>query len=431
MSKFQIVTRDANDFQDRIESLRLKALRGELDPDQLADAVWEGYDDGDYIDRSIGTTFMMRNPELFAGVVHEGARFYFLMALLSAPHHSELLICHSEFLKTVPESMRFRYIYDAYLRNGARNGSWIIAAEEAGMDRAEIAEAILKRLYNAPAEDQSTNTVTPFYEFLAYGDQATGMRSLPVMVKPEGSVDDPSCWMIPESSAWGVLSREQLYVAAMECAFKAPRRIFEFGRKLRMKLLRWQADEIMRIAAYGLRTLPTLTSTNTALLELPQPVREDLLRKHWPTDGPEYVRLLVQTVLGASSPSEFYLEIQEKAEKVSALTTYIHAMPLIKKAAGTDRANAANWLGAVIMARVRAEGYMTGVLQLGTYNDNKLGGRQRTQLYVSGPEGVRYIMDRNANPTLGLRVGQEVIFPTRRAVKRLTPKVFAVQFYPA
>jgi hypothetical protein len=315
------------------------------------------------------------------------------------------------------------YVVDAYVRNGARNNSWIRAALTAGISPRLLYVALARRLAQTPAEDPKRNYASPFYDFMAYGD--SGSRGRAEHSYWAKNIDDPSSWELPADSPWGICSYNEFYSLVAECADKAPQRVFEHWRKLSAKL---QIDDVRMVLKRAIDHLQGIPGAVDGLLVLDREVREDLLRKIVPTDGGvAYTKLMVHTLLSASNPPKLWEEIMYNLVAVNALTMYLAAQPILAEKKTNP---AADWLDLLIQTRLQTAGYVIGKVQEGTYTDRR---RQETrrQLFVETHDGSRYIPDRDyTNRRYYPSVGDEVIFNPKQVIRRLTPKVFTVGFIP-
>lgn len=421
---YQIRTRSHEEFMSAQAALTVKAKAGSLTPAEVSDAIDQYYDDGDYIDQSIGTAWIIKNPQLFEQVVPAYMRCTFLMSNLGAAHCSELLICYEAVLRTLTLPECRSYVHHAFRTNGARNNSWIRAALAVGITPEELHTTISTRLTEAPGEDQQRRTVMAFHDFLSYGSHGSHGSAECSHYTPD--IDNPDNWGVPKDSVWGVCTRDQFYTLALVCAKKAPAQVFANWGKLRAMLVKEQVNEVLKIAATGLENFPNQVE---ALLKLPQTVREELLRKLKPTDansGENFTKLMVPTVLTAGDPAKLYGEIAENVAAVHPLVMYVTAKSVLAK---IDPSPTVHWLLVLIQTRLWEAGYVAGKLIMGTYYDKKRN-ETRNQLYVYH-NGARYLQDRDYGNRFYPNAGDTVIINPQQVVRRLTPKVFTVRYNPS
>lgn len=420
MRTYDIFTRSHDAFRNQLADLTARAERGELAKEGLSEAIDRYYDDRDYIDRSIGTAWILDHPELFARVVPEAERYEFLVAHLDRPHCAELLICDQKALETLPQEKRADYVCEAFSRCGARNNSWIRAAQAGGVSKSDLAIAVELRLEEAkPSQERSH--CTAFTEFLRDGDQGRSFgraEHLPHL----GEIDNPSAWRVPEDSPWGVCGRSQFRKLVSLCAQKAPHLVFENWRKLRAKLPVRDINDLLAEAAAHLERYP---DSIEGLLRLGQDAREALLRRLAPTFNDKvFIDFLARTATAAADPLAVYQEHASNldvfdVDLVEAFQTTV-SLPVFRDGHPVTRE-----IKARFRRRLEAEGYRIGTVVRKTYWNRKMG-REQSQLCVELGR-MRYVEERSSH-RYAAREGDEVLFLI--GGRHLTPDVVVVYFDP-
>ncbi len=396
---YSIFTRSHDVFLSEIAALTAMAERGELTKEGLSAAVDRYYDDGDYIDRSIGTIWITDHPELFARVVPEGERLTFLRAHLDRAHCAELLICYPKVLETLPLPQRSTYVFEAYGRCGARNGSWVAAALEAEVPKGELVLALMYRLETA-APSKGRSSYSAFRDFLHCGNDSLSGQSL-----------------------WGICTTEEFHSLVMICAVKDPVSVFEFWQKLRGKLSAETVSAILAVAAPCLEHCPDAVD---GVMQLPPKAREDFLRRLTPDRYQDsYMRLLVQVVVAADDSKALFTELRQlgRFNGMDPVDAFLKAAAI-----GELRQDlpAARMVLGFFRERLEAAGYRVAKLKRQQYYDRK-SGQNKWQLCVDVGQ-LRYVMGRDSHRYF-LSEGEEVLFRLRGGV-RLTPQVIAAHFIP-
>lgn len=384
-----------------IESLTAAAAKGALTVNEIDKVVRTYYDDRDYIDESIGTTWICQNPGLFQGSVPDALAFF--RAHLETPHCTELLLLRSEILRLVPESERLAFIREAYLKNGARNYGWIDAALEAGVPREAVADLLLEKLRAATADrDQEYNYATAARDFIEYGN-GDSYRNPP----------------------WSMLDDARFLEAVRICAEKTPRTVFSRLEKIRRRLDEATITALRLEAAKRPGAIGELPYEE--LRRLPYETQFAMVEQLRPDDASvKAVRLIVNVLMeGTVAAIEpLCARLDPILAKIDPVVCYRTTW---KDRQESQNRHVAAWFEEKFKGHVRLAGYRIGTVTTGTYADRRSRSPRRQMQVVA--DGRTYVQSRYQHRYFP-GTGDTVIFYPGRG-HQLTPLVTAVMFIPA
>lgn len=397
--------------RDRVDvllgNMTKAAEAGTLTEDQISAAMRIIFDDGDYIDRAIGTMWITDHPVLFGKVVSD------VDAFLRAHFHvyqmvPVVLIC-SGILGLIPEEKRVNFVFDAYLAHGARNDGWINAALKVGVSRMDIAEIILAKL-------EMMNVTSGNMDFLEYG---SGMVY-------HDRLDD-------RDTPWSMLSDEQLNQAAQICARKAPSSVLMYLGKLGLRLSK---EKVAALRVLAVQHLPSVCGLSLStvqkwpsdlqqivfdrlVVELTTPCEESRGREN-------VVHLVIYWLLQKDhvEAQKLFGQIKPSLDRMDACMVYRNARPQLKALlpeGQNETHEVAKWLGNQLWDRLWAAGYILGQVVVGR---NPRGEVQ----YQVVHNGFTYVHDRFAHRYWPSE-GDLVIFSSERA-SFLTSTVRLTTFVP-
>lgn len=397
-------TRNHGSFLQQQVDLTELATQRQLTKALLDQAMQAMYDDGDYIDRSVGFAWILENTALFGQVM---AQLNIPVASYLREHAglcwvgSRILLCEP-LLNLVPAGEREAFVRDIYAQHGGFNNEWIGTLIKVGVQRTACAEMIVASLEAAPLDCEASSLVNAVTEFLNHGDHDNG----------------------PEyPSPWAVLDDTQFLRAATICSTKAPKRFFQHRQKLELRL-GGKVTGAARFDDLGRQTLSKLVSlTNDQLSFLLADGDTDTLAAA--------ARRLEQ---GARPLVVLLSRIDEKRGREILATKadlLADGLPEVYRSTWEQRHHQgvprALWLEQELVRRLEADGIILGIVEEGTHTPRGAVRPQRQLKVVK--DGHSYVMDRNQRGYYP-RVGDNVIVNTRSG-QRLTPRVTAVAMLPA
>lgn len=363
---------------------------------QLDEAMAAMYDDGDYIDRSIGMEWLLDNPERFNQTAQRCGftvtEFFHMHGRLCWV--GSRVLSSPAVLRLVPDSERTTFVQRMYRAHGSFNSYWIESVLSVGVSRETVAALIQEGLEAVPDNCEASGMVDQVKEFLDCG------------------------WRAGEpNSPWSVLTADEFDAAMTVCARKAPGRFFDKQEEIERRLRpgRWNS-----LALEALPRLKRLSPAQQRLLEQ-QPLEYQLEIATKLDAAPTFlVGLLVRLP-----------EAQGKAqlEQLERLFDGMTVPDLYRKTWAIRHEGEkpkARWLEDELQRRLTAARIFIGTVQRGTFQPRT--GPARTQLEVK--EGnLTYVMERSQRGWYP-KPGDQVLICRQRA-HWLTPRVGVLNFIPA
>ncbi len=442
------------------EQLSAQALVGRLTEKELADAML-AFDERRWYP-SVGTKWIEENPELFGQCIKDAERFLRVCSQLYNCICRLLLV--SEILQLIPGNKLEAFVYDAYVRCGAHDASWVKVALEVGVSRETIARAIIKRLENA---DHGV-----IADFLVRGSDFGGLagcaeaarlimlkqppqperfvkdgRPYRRIVRDDGRVLDE--WWLPLDRPWGVLTAEELEKAFRLCAKKEPVKVLSVRSEIGMALRDDIAAEICEFAVSQVNDLREMSGKFCLLNDIKLATRLELAKRLKPFDPNDCDTETQTNTVGFILGLVFSLD-QEKGRKFfSSVERLLISIPLrvlaravawniFLKLNGNSRAPVTPpppnyqwfWIWHFVERQLQAGECIMGKVQLGTFKSR--GSTYAEKQYEISYGGDLYVVDRYQHRYMPL-VGDVVIihplsakFLTRRGSK----SVWYVNFVP-
>ena len=443
---------------------RLTALctSGQLTRELLDQAMRAMYDDGDYIDQSIGFAWLVTHPDLF-GQAAEGCGFKVSAFLLE---HSKLCwvgcrtILYPDVLKLIPAEEREEFVRAIYRRQGAFNNTWIQAVTSVGVPLPAVAEMILEALEAVADDCEKSNVTNAVWDFLGnHGSTYAGdihwsmltderfselmtkfaareparflaqrgciegrlgtarYEELAALAKPRSHEAAPSYPWGWEPTQWTVLGDAQFGRAITICARKSPNHFFEKRRQIEERL--GQAG-FKTLALVAVLRLSRLTPAQQNFVE-EQP-RTFQLQVAYNLDTNALFLLGVILKLSGTDGEELY-SAQSKVLDAEGIAHVYRTTWAMRHNHGKP---IAPWLERDLERRLAKAGYIIATVQEGSFTPR--GGRPQAQMQVVH-NGHTYVKERRQGGYYPRR-GDPVIINTRGG-QPLTPKVTAVLFLPA
>jgi uncharacterized protein YqgQ len=376
-----------------------------LTREQLSEATTAMYDDGDYIDRSIGFEWIKDHPAWFA---ETAARCDFKCSDFLREHGhifwvGNRILLNPELLALVAEDEREEFVKEIYLKHGSFNSNyWTQVVMEAGIPKSTVTDLILEKLASVPDDCETKNYETPLHALLRYRRESND-----------------------EISQWTLLTDEQLDTAMQLAARKTPTEFFlhRTGIEARLGEARFAelADEVIA-------KLTRLTPAQQKYAE-EQYFRNQLEIARQLTGNADFIlRLIVKLdyatcILLKIDPATARNLFREKSE------LFADNIANLYRQTWTDRHKegkpVAPWLESELERILYRKGYIVGTVE--EYIHTPKGGQPRRQLQVRHERKI-YTQERRQYDYTP-KPGDQVLIATYRGYE-LTPKVTATEFYP-
>ena len=407
-------TRDHSSFLAQQERLSEMADRGDLTVELLDEAMRALYDDGDYIDRSIGFAWLCANPQRFQTTADRlGFRVDdYLMEHGSVTWVGSRILLNSDVIRLVPVDRREQFVQDVYLKYGAFNNSWIDSCIEAGVNQSLFGGLIYERILFCRDDAEENSTVSAATEFIEYGGSDTSANS-----------------------PWSVLDDRNFLACVSQAAPKAPRRFFEKRREIEARI---GTNKFAGLARTIIDSCNELTKPQQDFVsEQDSTYQLRVLRRL--KGSPEMV-IRVLCDMGEHEGSTLYHEMSEVLDSANAASLYrstwairhpkpadpyadmlfrprdaepVRDMPTVK----------APWLEKLLEKRLADNGYYLGIVRQGEHR-----GRRQLEVYDEA-DSHKYVLHRHQRGFYP-KVGDRVIV-TRNGAYQPHSRLSICAFLPA
>ena len=447
------------------EQTRLSELAesGELTSGLLDESMKAMYDDGDYIDRSIGFAWLASNSELFNTTA---TRLGFKVGDFLIEHGGlcwvgSRVLLHSEVVALIPESEREAFVKEIYRRHGAFNNGWIGVVTTAGVPLSTVAELILTKLTAVADNCEDSNVVNAVWDFLAnhgstypgdiHWSMLTDTRFSEVMgkladrepasflaqqvciegrlgkeryeelarlVEPRRHEPAPHFTMSWEPTQWAALSDAQFVQAMSICARKSP--VHFFGKRSQIEE-RIGKDAFNALALEAVLRMDKLSADQQKFVaEQPLPFQLQVARK---LNASAEFLIALMLKLNSTDGADLYREKSTVFDTAHIATLYRSTWALRHQ----DGKSLAPWLERELERRLTEAGYIVRTVTEGTFTPRGSSSPQRQLQVVDN--GRTYVVERGQRDYYP-KAGDVVIIHARSA-SSLTPRVFAATFLPA
>lgn len=385
-------TRDHDSFMEQQEKLSELSDSGELTRAQLDQAMRSLYDDGDYIDRSIGFAWLCENPQrLQATADRLGFQVDdFLMEHGSVTWVGSRILLNSDLLRLVPADRREQFVHDVYIKYGAFNNYWIDACLEAGINRSLFGYVIYERLLHCRDDAEENSTVSEATDFIEYGGSNT-------------------CANPP----WSVMDDDTFLPCISQAAPKAPRRFFEKRREIDGRI---GADKFAKLARGIIDSRDQLTKPQQDFVSEQEPAYQVGVLRRLKGSPEMVIRVLVN--MDEAEGTAVYTEMSSLLDSANAASLYRstweirHPKPADPYAkmlfrprdaepVSEERTVKAPWLEKLLERRLVDNGYHLGIVRQGEHR-----GRRQLEVYDEA-KGHKYVLHRHQRgyyPSVGDQV---------------------------
>ncbi len=175
--KVFVPTRKYSDFVAGQDLLTDLAMSGQLTAGLLDEAMKALYDDGDFIEQSIGFAWILSKPGLF---MPTAARLgiditAFLLKHASVCWVGSRILLSTALLNLIPQEEREQFVQTVYSQYGACKNSWLGVVTAAGVPLSTVCELIFARLEAVSDNCELSCTSNAVQDFLRdHGPTYTG-----------------------------------------------------------------------------------------------------------------------------------------------------------------------------------------------------------------------------------------------------------------
>ena len=370
-------------FEAEVQALIDCAKAGTLTPEQLDQKMGLYYDDGDYINRSVGAEFISREPRLFAAMLdpehrgeHRGWSVNdYLRRHFDTPHVVELLLCSEEVIRQLVHwNCKAEFVRDAYIHCGARNNDWVRAVLRNDVSSYTIAHAIMERLRRAEVrKDSVCNEAT---DFVSYGAGCVEAAS--------SEFDRVVGWRFEKNTPWSVFNEKEILDAFMLCAEKDPQETLRHARTIAARVDGW--INALPILSRAMQHTTSVRHVDLRILRLLPIHSKDFAYRmeydQFREDAAHTIRFLTQTYLLLEERHDnrgafFERAMRPVLDQVSAPVLYRHM----------NEYNLDARLWEYVNRRLKDGGYVVGNVSFSYHNN-----RGQWSLDLGN---VRYVQDHN------------------------------------
>jgi hypothetical protein len=395
-------TRSVDQFIAGQNALTELAMSGQLTPELLNEAMKAMYDDGADIDRSIGFTWICKNPDLFgrtAETLELKARD-FLLEHISLSYVGYLILLHPKVLMLIAQDEREAFVQEIYCRYGAFNNSWTGSVLKVGVSQSTVAALILEKLEAVPDNCDSSCNDNAVRSFLESGDSQHDKES---------------------PAPWQVLTDEQFELAIGICSRKSPRWYFDNREHIEKRLAKGGKSIFTKLGRVSVLRVTELTHPQQKFVDEQEIDFRVTVARNLAAGPASLIPLLLE--LSPEKGAELFADRAALFEDREMAWLYRSTWASRHK----DGKPRAPWLERELDRRLSESGHIIGTVQLGTYTPR--GGKPQPQWQVCHG-GTTYVMERRQRGPYRPEAGDQVIINPRSA-QQLTPLVKAVYFLPA